>query len=127
MHDVARVRVLLVEDEDLVRLVIGEELRDAGFDVIEASDADEAITVLADVTPVDLLFTDIRMPGALNGWDLAEQARDLRPGIAVIYATGFSDDSVRMVSGGRFFKKPYRATEIIAAAQELARCGRASA
>jgi CheY-like chemotaxis protein len=114
--------VLLVEDEELLRLVIGEELRDRGFEVIEANDGAVAVEVLAKGASIDLLVTDIRMPGALSGWDVAEQARNLRPGLPVIYATGFSDDAPRIVPGGRFFKKPYRASAIIDAARELGVC-----
>lgn len=115
----ARPTILVVEDEALLRLVIADELRDAGFAVVEANDGGEAIDVLTKQLPVDLLFTDIRMPGDLSGWDLAEQARDLRPNIPVIYATGFSDDAPRLVPGARLFKKPYRASTIIDAAHEL--------
>lgn len=111
--------VLFVEDEDLLRLVISDELRDAGYDVIEASDGGDAVRVLESDGSVDLLFTDIRMPGALSGWDVAEEARSLRPDLPVIYATGYSDDALRIVPGGRFFKKPYKATAIVEAAREL--------
>jgi CheY-like chemotaxis protein len=55
--------VLVVEDEVLVRLMIAEELRSAGFQVIEAADADEALAVLANITDVSVIFSDIRMPG----------------------------------------------------------------
>jgi len=119
MTSIARPTVLFVEDEDLLRLVIGDELRDAGFDVVEVSNGRGAIEVLRHGPPVDLLFTDIRMPGELDGWDVAEQARDLRPDIPVIYATGFSEDPLRLVPGGRFFKKPYRASAIVDAAREM--------
>lgn len=111
--------VLFVEDEDLVRLIIAEELREAGFNVIEAVDGGRALEVLNNGSSVDLLFTDIRMPGRLNGWEVAEQARSLRPNIPVIYATGFSEDAPRIVPEGRLFQKPYRASAIIAAAHEL--------
>lgn len=111
--------VLLVEDEALLRIVIGDELRDAGFEVIEAGDGGEALRFLADGVRVDLLFTDIRMPGEASGWDVAERARKLRPDIPVIYATGYSEDPLRIVPGGKFFKKPYAVHAIIEAAREL--------
>lgn len=119
MASSAKPTLLLVEDEDLLRLVIADELRDAGFDVIEAGEGAAAIEVLRNGSAVDLLFTDIRMPGQLNGWDVAEQARHLRPDIPVIYATGYSEDAPRIVPQGRLFRKPYRAGAIIAAAGEL--------
>jgi CheY-like chemotaxis protein len=111
--------VLLVEDEALLRLIMADELRDAGYEVIEASDGGGAMEILKEQASVDLLFTDIRMPGALSGWDVAERARDLRPHIRVIYATGFSEDAPRVVPGALFFKKPYRASAIIDAARAL--------
>lgn len=111
--------VLFVEDEELLRFVIAEAMRDAGFEVIEVGDGESALAVLSNGSKVDLLFTDIRMPGPLNGWDVAERARALRPNIPVIYATGFSDEELRIVPEGRFFKKPYRASAIVEAARDL--------
>jgi CheY-like chemotaxis protein len=111
--------ILIVEDEALLRLVIADELRDAGFAVIEAGNGGDAIEMLEKRPSVDLLFTDIRMPGALSGWDVAERARGVCPNIPVIYATGFSDDEPRVVPGGRLFKKPYKASAIIDAAREM--------
>lgn len=111
--------VLFVEDEPLLRLVVADELREAGFEVLEAGDGGTALDVLATQPGVDLLFTDIRMPGGLNGWDIAEKARALLPSLPVIYATGFSEDAPRVVAGGRLFKKPYRAGEIIDVALQL--------
>jgi CheY-like chemotaxis protein len=114
-----RPAVLLVEDEELVRLIIADELREAGFEVLEAEDGLRAMEVLRSGETIDLLFTDIRMPGSLTGWDIAEEARSLRPEIAVIYATGFSEEALRIVPGGLFFKKPYRASAIVEAALSL--------
>ena len=111
--------VLFVEDEALLRLVIAEELRDAGFEVIEAGDGGSALDELQKGSRIDLLFTDIRLPGRLNGWDLAERARKLRPHLPVVYATGFTDDPVRTVPDSLLFKKPYRASAIIDAARSL--------
>lgn len=119
MTESVRKTILVVEDEELLRFVISDELRDAGFEVIEASDGQEAMAVLANGAAIDLLFTDIRMPGELSGWDVAEEARNVRPDMAVIYASGFSDDDLRIVPGARFFKKPYRAMTIIETAREL--------
>jgi CheY-like chemotaxis protein len=119
MPGTAAPTVLFVEDEALLRLVIAEELRDAGFEVIEAGDGGSALDELQKGSRIDLLFTDIRMPGRLNGWDLAEQARKLLPHLPVVYATGFSDDAVRTVPDGVLFKKPYRASAIIDAAKSL--------
>lgn len=111
--------VLVVEDEELLRIVIHDELREAGFEVMEAADGGKALAILTSAQRIDLLFTDIRMPGGLSGWDVAEQARALRPDLPVIYATGFSDECPRIVEGARFFKKPYRPSAIVDAAREL--------
>jgi CheY-like chemotaxis protein len=111
--------VLVVEDEALLRIIITEELEDAGFKVVEAGDGNSALSILKSNPQIDLLFTDIRMPGGLSGWDVAEQARRDHPELPVIYATGFSEDALRVVPGGRFFKKPYRASAILEAARQL--------
>ena len=110
--------VLIVEDEALVREIAVEEFEDAGYRVIEAADGEAALAVLAAET-VDLLFTDIRLPGAIDGWRIARQARALRPELPVIYASGFPGDALDVVPGGRFVAKPYRPTTIVAVAREL--------
>lgn len=111
--------VMVVEDEPLVRDIIVLELEDAGYDVVEAPDGATALALLEDGCDVDLLFTDIRMPGGVDGWQLAERARDLRSGLPVIYATGFTNDSPRLVAGSRLFKKPYKAEAVIASIRDL--------
>jgi CheY-like chemotaxis protein len=77
--------VLVVEDEVLLRLVIAEYLRDCGYKVIEAADADEAVLVLKQPDlVVDVLFSDIEMPGSMDGFALAQWSRSNRPGLEVI-------------------------------------------
>jgi DNA-binding NtrC family response regulator len=79
--------VLVVENEVLVRSSIAEYLRHCGYRVLEAANADEAMTVLQKATiPVDVLFSGVAMPGPLNGFVLAKRARELRPGLEVILA-----------------------------------------
>ena len=68
---------------------------------------------------IDLLFTDIRLPGALDGWRLAEDARAMRPGLPVIYATGYTAEPPRQVPGSVFLKKPYRPSAVLKAMHEL--------
>jgi len=72
---VAAARVLLAEDEVLIRLVAAEHLRDEGFEVVEAWDGDEAARLLDGPGRFDVLFTDVRMPGLLDGIDVAMHAR----------------------------------------------------
>ncbi len=108
--------ILVVEDELLVRCVIVDELLDAGFEVIEAVTGEEA---LRHCEAADVLFTDIRLPGELTGWDIAERCREARPSIPVIYATGYTHVAPRRVPGSLFFPKPYRGSQVIEAIREL--------
>jgi CheY-like chemotaxis protein len=79
--------ILVVEDDVLVRMPIAHYLRDCGYKVVEAANADEAVTVLSHKeTIIDLVFTDIEMPGALDGFGLAQWVREHRPGLDVILA-----------------------------------------
>ena len=79
--------ILVVEDDVLVRMPIAHYLRDCGYKVIEAANGDEAVTVLTHQdTVIDLVFTDIEMPGALDGFGLAKWVREHRPGLDVILA-----------------------------------------
>ncbi len=111
--------VLIVEDEELVREIATMEFADAGYRVLEAATGEAALGHL-DGETVDLLFTDIRLPGALDGWRVARRAREINPQLPVIYASGFPGDAIDVVPGGRFIRKPYRPTEILAVARELA-------
>jgi CheY-like chemotaxis protein len=110
--------VLVVEDDDLVRDLIARELEEVGYVVVEAVTAEEGLKVL-EHQPVNALFTDIRLPGALDGWQLAEQARKLDPDLPVIYATGYSEETPRVVTGGVFLRKPYVPSTVMAALDRL--------
>jgi DNA-binding NtrC family response regulator len=79
--------ILVVEDDILVRIPISQYLRDCGYKVIEAADAEEAVTVLSHKeTVIHIVFTDIEMPGALDGFGLAQWIRERKPGLDVILA-----------------------------------------
>ncbi len=112
-------RILVVEDEPLLLEVITADLEDAGFAVAPATDAERAVAMLRDGEPVDLLFTDIRLPGTMDGWQLGEAARALRPDLPIIYATAFSQTPPRPTAGSLFFTKPYRSAAIIRAIRSL--------
>ena len=103
----SQVVVLLVEDEILIRLMAADEFRDHGYSVIEASNADEALAILGSEAVVDLVFTDVRMPGSLDGIGLARLIRDRYPGLPVLMASGHMNpgDASGLVDG--FFVKPY--------------------
>jgi CheY-like chemotaxis protein len=108
-----RFTILVVEDETTVRDFVLRLLSDRGFTVLAAQDAYEAIRVLAE-RHVDLLFTDIVMPGA-DGFDLAAQAKLIRPNLRVLYSTGYAD-SARGRHGpryGKLLEKPIRADALL--------------
>ncbi len=115
--------VLLVEDEALVLDIAEQEFTEAGYRVLSAQDASEALAHLSGDAPIDLLFTDIRMPGELDGWALARQARALRPRLPVVYATGYSTQMPQAVEGALLFTKPYRLADILSAARRLLQSG----
>lgn len=111
--------VLLVEDELLVRELASEDLKDAGFEVTPAGDSDEALGYLREGRRFDLLFTDIRMPGALDGWGLAVEAKQVLPDIRVIYATGLGDAARGLAADERYVRKPYTLNDLREALDEL--------
>ena len=82
--------VLVVEDEVLVRLAVADTLRDAGYSVLEAANADEAMTLLASFSEIALVLTDIQMPGSMDGVGLARFIRSTRPELIVILTSGAS-------------------------------------
>jgi CheY-like chemotaxis protein len=105
-------RVLVIEDDVLIRALLADELRDHGLVVVEAQSADEAMAYLAAGNAVDLIFSDIRMPGAMNGIDLAQQVRSKNPSLPIILSSAFPGvDSIEGL--GPFLKKPYQITEAI--------------
>ncbi|HEX2941244.1 MAG TPA: response regulator [Rhodopila sp.] len=100
--------VLVVDDEVMVRLPISEYLRDCGYTVIEASDASEAIATI-DCSSVHVVFSDIRMPGKMDGFGLAKWLRANHPEIPVILTSGYhgGPHSPDSIPGVRFIEKPY--------------------
>jgi CheY-like chemotaxis protein len=114
------VTVLVVEDEWLIRMDIAARLKDDGFIVFEAGDADEAIRVLEARTDIRLVFTDVDMPGSMDGLKLAAYVRDRWPPIKLIVTSGHvAVEESRLPSGGRFFPKPYEHRNISKAIAEL--------
>lgn len=111
--------ILLVEDEALVREIVALELAEAGFRVVEADDGAAALEQLDAEPALALLFTDIRLPGRLDGVGLAAESRRRRPGLPVIYATGYSPDALTLVPGARLLRKPYRFAQVLDAMAAL--------
>ena len=116
----ARRTILVVEDELLLLQILAEELEDMGYRVLATMRGDEALKQLeAAALGIDLLITDIRLPGALDGWTIAEEARRIKPELPVIYVTGYSANAPREVPGSILIPKPYRLAAIINAARQL--------
>ena len=106
--------VLVVEDDVLTRFTVADELRTSGFKVLEASTGADAISILETV-PVDLVFTDIYIPGRLGGLDVAEAARGLRPAPHIILTSGRlrPDDIPNVRELGPFIAKPYLLSRVV--------------
>ena len=114
--------VLIVEDEPLVRLNAVRAIEDAGFEVIEAANADEAIRILENRSDFRVVFTDIQMPGSIDGLKLAHAVRNRWPPIKIIVTSGHDLVSENdLPEGGRFFAKPYDSTQITNTIRELTR------
>lgn len=103
--------VLVVEDDEEVRATVVEMLSDLGYRVLKASDATSGLAVIESGVPIDLLFTDVVMPGSLKSPEMARKARERLPNIAVLFTSGYTENSI--VHGGRLDKgvellsKPY--------------------
>lgn len=105
--------ILVVEDEAPIRIVIAIMLEDAGYEVIEAANAEEALAVMG-VRQVSVLFTDVNMPGRLNGLELAEHVHERWPDVALLVASGaLATVPSAIPCGGQFVPKPYRVDQIV--------------
>ena len=95
-------------------------MREAGFAVVEAADADEALAVVVGGEPVDVLFTDIRMPGSMDGLELARQVHRLKPRIHLLLTSGKVNPSRRqMPDDGAFLAKPYSSDAVTRAVSAM--------
>jgi DNA-binding response OmpR family regulator len=107
---VTPIRVLFVEDEFLIRMLMAEVLRDEGFEVIEAEDGSQAVAVIDGPDGFDLLLTDVHMPGPIDGIQVAARARQRDPRTLVIVVSARPDSAQRLdglASRGVFVAKPY--------------------
>jgi two-component system, response regulator PdtaR len=106
--------VLVVEDEPLLRMLAVEVVEEAGFIAIEARDADEAVMLLESHTDITLLFTDINMPGSMDGLKLAHAVRDRWPPIKILVVSGKQQlQSFDLPSNSCFVGKPYQASTMV--------------
>lgn len=112
--------VLIVEDEFLLRMDSAEMLKEAGFEILQAGDADEAIAILSTRSDIHVVFTDIQMPGSMDGLKLARFVRNRWPPIKIVATSGRvhieGDD---LPAGSVFLPKPYHGPELVAALREL--------
>ena len=107
-------RILVVEDEPLLRSFNTDMLTDAGYDVIEACNADEALRVLESLSGIDVVFTDVEMPGALDGFALAERIETRWPAIGVVVTSGRRYPSHTFAAPARrFVPKPFRPAQVV--------------
>ena len=111
--------VLLVEDELLLRMDATAMVAEAGFEVVEAGDADEAIVILESRRDIGIVFTDIQMPGSMDGLKLAHAIRGRWPPIRIVATSGLVDVGEKdLPEGGRFLRKPYHAKQVARVLQQ---------
>jgi DNA-binding response OmpR family regulator len=115
--------VLIVEDEALLRIAMSDYLQDCGFRTLEASSADEALQILAKGSvPIDVVVTDVRMPGRTDGFGLAKWARENRKGMPVIVVSGDikkAQVAEELCAAEPFFSKPYDLKLVVAKIRQL--------
>jgi two-component system, response regulator PdtaR len=112
------VTVLIVEDEPTLLLFAQDFLEDAGFRTLTASNADAAIAILETRDDVRIIFTDIDMPGSMNGIRLAQAVRDRWPPIQIVATSGHVS-SPQLPEGARFFDKPFEPQNVVDAMREM--------
>lgn len=119
--DASQSRILVVEDEFLIRLTLVEALSDEGFKVLEAETGDAALPILQSDPAICLLLTDIQLPGSLNGRALAMKARENLPHLPIIFMTGRPEvgDEAQRSPHDVFISKPYTLADICQAAKRL--------
>jgi CheY-like chemotaxis protein len=117
-------RILLVEDDDEVAALVGEMLIELGYDVTRAASAAAALGALADGRSVDLVFSDIMMPGGMNGVELAREVRKRRSDLPVLLTSGYSEGAVQdaEATGIQILPKPFHIAELAAALDAARSC-----
>ncbi|QIK39375.1 response regulator [Pontivivens nitratireducens] len=113
--------VLIVEDEPLIRMDAIDIVEDAGFRTYEAASADAALLVMERVDDIAILFTDVDMPGSMNGLELAAHVRDTRPSVKILITSGiFNVDQSPLPNGSVVIQKPYAMGHVTRKLQEIA-------
>ncbi len=112
--------ILTVEDEFLIAEHLGEILKEAGFQVVAAANADEAIAILEERDDIRIVITDINMPGSMDGVKLAAAVRHRWPPIKIIVATGRTPPHMdELPAGSQFLPKPYAREKVLAAIRHI--------
>ena len=112
--------VLVVEDEMLLRMCAVDMVEDAGYIPVEAADADQAVAILESRSDIALMFTDIQMPGSMDGLGLAHSVHERWPPIKIIMVSGqLKLANTDIPTDSRFFEKPFEAGEMIAEMQSM--------
>lgn len=113
--------VLVVEDEPLLRMNTADMVEEAGFDPLEAANANQAIQLLESRSDIRVILSDVDMPPGMDGMTLVALVRRRWPPVAIILVSGqIGLADVELPEGGRFFSKPYRPAEIVAALNQMA-------
>jgi two-component system, response regulator PdtaR len=106
--------VLVAEDEELLRVYAADLLAEAGYKVIEAANAEAALAVMADEPDIRVLFTDIQMPGKLNGIELARKVHEQWPQVLLLIASGGRQPAkAEIADHGHFIAKPYCPSDVL--------------
>ncbi len=123
MTTALQTKVLLVEDEGIIRMVMTDFLEDEGYDVMEAWNGDEAVRLLNERAHFHILFTDVQMPGSRDGVDVAIHARRLYPQLPVLVVSGYALALMNRLSvldpAARFLSKPYKLGEVADTLREM--------
>jgi CheY-like chemotaxis protein len=108
--------VLVIDDEEVVRGLVLDVLEENGYAALEASDGASGLRVLQSSARIDLLITDVGLPGGMNGRQLADAARELRPGLKVLFITGYAENAVigngHLDPGMEVMTKPFSTTAL---------------
>ena len=108
--------ILVVEDDTMVRRYVMTQIESLGYTTLEAANASEALRIVDEAPAIDLLFTDVIMPGGMNGRQLVEEALRRRPNLKTLYTSGYTENAIvhhgRLDSGVRLLVKPYRKAEL---------------
>jgi CheY-like chemotaxis protein len=119
--------VLVVDDEPTVRMLVAEVLEDLGYTALEAGDGAAGLAVLRSDARVDLLITDVGLPGGMNGRQVADAGRAMRPGLRVLFITGYADNAVvghgHLEPGMHVLTKPFAMDGLASRIRDLLAAG----